>query len=42
MFDSCARLFQLGTELNNQKKSTLSDRSEIFFGASLGHNRPYG
>ena len=35
-------LFQLGTELNNRKKSTLSDCSEIFFGGFLGHKRPYG
>ena len=28
--------------LSKQKKSTLSDCSEIFFGGSLGHERPYG
>ena len=34
--------FLISENARTLKKSTLSDRSEIFFGGILGHKRPYG
>ena len=34
--------FLISQIARTRKKSTLSDRSEIFFGGISGHKRPYG